>query len=253
MANYKLIGSDLVEYGPVSAEQIRQWITEGRVNAETKLQADGAAEWKPLAEVPEFAEAPPATAPPTCPNCGELFEDRLDSCWKCGTRRDGSHPKQWPPVDDAKEVAEQCEPCPKCGSNNVSRGKLLPVGGPGSGVMFVPEGTRISWSFPNGVNLSSDFSDSSWACLDCGLVWDYLRPDELKEFIFKHCEASDKDDAKADKEDAYALITEGARLEAQGDIAGALAKYEGVMEKFPGTEAAKDAEVSIRNLRDKSS
>ena len=40
-----------------------------------QLQAEGAAEWKPLAEVPEFAEALPAAAPPVCPNCGELFED----------------------------------------------------------------------------------------------------------------------------------------------------------------------------------
>jgi hypothetical protein len=242
MANYKLIGADLLEYGPVSAEQIRQWISDGRVNAETKLQPEGTTEWKPLAEVPEFAEAPPTTAPPTCPNCGELFEDRLDSCWKCGTRRDGSHPKQWPPVDNANEVAEQrAEPCPKCGSHNVSRGKLLPIVS-SSGVMFVPEGTRISWSFPDGVGLSSDFSDSSCACLDCGLVWDYLRPDELKEFISKHC-----------KEDAYALFSEGARLESMGDTAGALAKYEAVMKEFPGTEAATDAEASIRNLRDKSS
>jgi len=240
MPNYKIIGADLIEYGPVSAEQIRQWIAEGRVNAETKLQPEGTAEWKPLAEVPEFAEAPPATAPPACPNCGEPFEDRLDSCWKCGTRRDGSHPKQWTPVDDAKEAAEQCEPCPKCGSNNVSRGKLLPSG-KGIAVMFRPEGTRIFFSLlSHGVDLSSD---PSFACLDCGLVWDYLRPGELKEFISKHCGGSDE-------EEAYALLSEGARLECKGDTAGALAKYEAVMEKFPGTGAAGDAEVSIRNLRD---
>ena len=240
MPNYKIIGADRVEYGPASVEQIRQWITEGRVNSETKLQPEGTAEWKLLAEVPEFAEAPPATAPPACPNCGEPFEDRLDSCWKCGTRRDGSHPKQWTPVEvNAKKAAEQrAEPCPKCGSNNVSRGKLLPVGR-GRGVMFEPEGTRFfSWSFSGGVDLSSD-RWSSFACLDCGLVWDYLRPDELKEFISKNC-----------KEDAYALFAEGARLESKGDTAGALAKYEAVMEQFPGTGASKDAEVSIRNLRD---
>jgi len=37
MANYKIIGADLMEYGPVSAAQIRQWIAEGRVDCETKL------------------------------------------------------------------------------------------------------------------------------------------------------------------------------------------------------------------------
>ena len=52
MPNYKIIGADSVEYGPVSAEQIRQWIAEGRVDAETKLQAEGSGEWKRLAEVP---------------------------------------------------------------------------------------------------------------------------------------------------------------------------------------------------------
>ena len=241
MPNYKIIGADQTEYGPVNAEQIRQWITEGRVDSETKLQAEGGGEWKRLAELPEFTEAFPRTGPSTCPNCGEPFEDRLDSCWKCGTRRDGSHVKQWTPVDDAKEVAEQCEPCPKCGSNNVSRGKLLPVGR-GSRVMFEPEGTRSFFSLlSHGVDLSSD---PGFACLDCGLVWDYLRPDELKEFISKHCGGSDE-------EDVYALFSEGARLESKGDTAGALAKYEAVMKEFPGTGAAKDAEVSIRNLTDK--
>lgn len=46
---------------------------------------------------------------------------------------------------------------------------------------------------------------------------------------------------------------EAARLESKGDTAGALAKYAAVMEEFPGTGAAGDAEISIRNLRDKSS
>ena len=72
MANYKIIGADLMESGPVSAEQIRRWIAEGRVDAETKLQTEGTAERKPLAEVPEFAAASPAD--PATP----LFCPRLD-------------------------------------------------------------------------------------------------------------------------------------------------------------------------------
>jgi hypothetical protein len=55
---------------------------------------------------------------------------------------------------------------------------------------------------------------------------------------------------RPDQQDAYALLAEGVRLESKGDTAGALAKYETVMENFPGTGAAKDAEFSIRNLRD---
>jgi hypothetical protein len=51
---YKIIGADHKEYGPVSADQITQWITQGRVNAHTRAQAEGG-DWKPLGMFPEFA------------------------------------------------------------------------------------------------------------------------------------------------------------------------------------------------------
>ncbi|HQH02584.1 MAG TPA: DUF4339 domain-containing protein [Verrucomicrobiota bacterium] len=59
---YKIIGADQKEYGPVSAEQLRQWLAEGRANAQTPVQAAGAAGWKPLAAYPEFAALLPADA-----------------------------------------------------------------------------------------------------------------------------------------------------------------------------------------------
>lgn len=54
---YKIIGVDQKEYGPISAEQLRQWIAEGRANAQTLVQAQAGGEWKPLASFPEFSEA----------------------------------------------------------------------------------------------------------------------------------------------------------------------------------------------------
>ena len=54
---YKLLAADQKEYGPVSADQIRQWIAQGRANAQTQLQAAGSTGWKPLAEFPEFGDA----------------------------------------------------------------------------------------------------------------------------------------------------------------------------------------------------
>jgi prepilin-type processing-associated H-X9-DG protein len=65
---YKIIGADQKEYGPVSSEQIQQWITLGRVNAQTKTQLNGG-EWKPLGDFPEFAavfgsNVPPLSGPP---------------------------------------------------------------------------------------------------------------------------------------------------------------------------------------------
>lgn len=68
---YKIIGTDQKEYGPVTAEQINQWIVQGRVNAQTKTQVVGG-EWKPLGEFPEFTatlgnRVPPLSATPGMP------------------------------------------------------------------------------------------------------------------------------------------------------------------------------------------
>ena len=54
---YKIIGADGREYGPITADQLRNWIAEGRATAQTRAQAEGSAQWKPLAEYLEFATA----------------------------------------------------------------------------------------------------------------------------------------------------------------------------------------------------
>jgi hypothetical protein len=64
---YKIIGADGREYGPVSAEQIRQWMAEGRVHAQTLTQAIGSADWKPLALFPELGHKPLPAAPSISP------------------------------------------------------------------------------------------------------------------------------------------------------------------------------------------
>jgi hypothetical protein len=67
---YRIIGADGNQYGPISAEQLRQWIAEGRANAQTKILAEGTTEWKPLSEFPEFfgTAAPQPGAPPPTPS-----------------------------------------------------------------------------------------------------------------------------------------------------------------------------------------
>jgi hypothetical protein len=60
---YKIIGADKKEYGPVTAEQLRQWITEGRVSMQTKVLPEGGTEWKMLGDLPEFAAASPDAVP----------------------------------------------------------------------------------------------------------------------------------------------------------------------------------------------
>lgn len=71
---FKIIGSDQKEYGPISAQQVRQWISEGRAGSTTIAQAEGSMEWKPLSNFPEFASlflnqyAPPPTFLPQYDN-----------------------------------------------------------------------------------------------------------------------------------------------------------------------------------------
>ncbi len=66
---YKIIGADGQPYGPVPAEQLRRWLAENRVNAQTLVQTEGAPDWKPLSSIPEFASElktiPPTIAPPS--------------------------------------------------------------------------------------------------------------------------------------------------------------------------------------------
>ena len=65
---FKILGADGREYGPVTADQIKKWVTDGRANRETQAQQTGDSNWKPLAQFAEFAEVlgvpPPVVAPP---------------------------------------------------------------------------------------------------------------------------------------------------------------------------------------------
>ena len=64
---YKIIGTDGRPYGPVSAEEMRRWIAENRVNAQTQVQMEGSQEWKPLGSFSEFASGLNAVPPPIVP------------------------------------------------------------------------------------------------------------------------------------------------------------------------------------------
>src|SRR5690348_9964549 len=61
---YKIIGVDGRPYGPVGAEEIRRWMAENRVHAQTLVQAEGSPEWKPLGSLPEFAAEWKSVPPP---------------------------------------------------------------------------------------------------------------------------------------------------------------------------------------------
>jgi len=65
---YKIIGGDQKEYGMISAEDMRKWIAEGRLNTQTLAKAEGDEEFRPLGGFPEFVDAlAAAAAEPTQP------------------------------------------------------------------------------------------------------------------------------------------------------------------------------------------
>jgi hypothetical protein len=80
---YKIIGADHQEYGPSSAEELRQWVREGRADGRSMVRAEGTTEWKPLASFPELAVAlaesplaaqrPPPLVPPPGPANPQVF------------------------------------------------------------------------------------------------------------------------------------------------------------------------------------
>jgi hypothetical protein len=65
MATYTIIGGDQKEYGPVTADEVRQWIAESRLSEKSLVKAESDAEFRALEKFPEFADvfAPKAPAP----------------------------------------------------------------------------------------------------------------------------------------------------------------------------------------------
>ena len=57
MANYTIIGGDQKEYGPVTADDVRLWIADGRLNEHSLAKAEGETDFRALGKFPEFAGA----------------------------------------------------------------------------------------------------------------------------------------------------------------------------------------------------
>src|SRR5262249_9525786 len=72
---YTILGSDGKTYGPVSLQELMQWIREGRGDRNTSIQAKGTDEWKPVSAFPEFAALfPNISQPPPMPSQWRPFD-----------------------------------------------------------------------------------------------------------------------------------------------------------------------------------
>ena len=52
---YIIIGGDGKEYGPKPDSEVREWIAEGRLNAQSQIKVQGDDEWRELGNLQEFA------------------------------------------------------------------------------------------------------------------------------------------------------------------------------------------------------
>ena len=70
MSQYIIIGGDGKEYGPVSTEEVREWVQAGRANGETRIKPEGAEDWTRVQDFPEFVKdlGGGSTAEPTAPH-----------------------------------------------------------------------------------------------------------------------------------------------------------------------------------------
>ena len=81
MATYTIIGGDQKQYGSVTADDLRKWIADGRLNAQSLAKEESDTEFRPLSAFPEFADAlaaqtaTPVTPEPFAPSAGWLEHD----------------------------------------------------------------------------------------------------------------------------------------------------------------------------------
>jgi hypothetical protein len=82
---FTIIGADGKEYGPVSAEKIRDWIAAGRANSQTQCKREGDSAWSTLGSLADFSASFGATPPPAsgtpaaaAPAAGEWQQCNVD-------------------------------------------------------------------------------------------------------------------------------------------------------------------------------
>ncbi len=56
MTTYQIIGGDGRQYGPITESELRKWFAEGRLNGQSLVLREGAAEWQPLARLAQLTD-----------------------------------------------------------------------------------------------------------------------------------------------------------------------------------------------------
>jgi hypothetical protein len=84
---YRVLGTDGKEYGPVTPEQIKQWIVERRLNANSMVQTPESPGWRPLTMFPEFTSTLASVVPAplsTTPQAASVARTNNMATWGLG-------------------------------------------------------------------------------------------------------------------------------------------------------------------------
>jgi hypothetical protein len=81
----------------------------------------------------------------------------------------------------------------------------------------------------------------AFACQACGFAWGRVNQAELSGFLAAECDTVE--------DEARVALRMATRLESKGKLDDAIGAYEEIVQRFRGTEAAKDAEASLRSLK----
>ena len=88
---YSIIGGDDKTYGPVSADEVRRWIREGRADERTKVKQEGTGDWRELGSIEDFYPSASLNSPkisvlPSSRNLSVAGELRIRACFQEGWR-----------------------------------------------------------------------------------------------------------------------------------------------------------------------
>lgn len=159
----------------------------------------------------------------TCTYCGRENADDAAHCSECGT----------PFVTASTEPKICMEDHPQVSRRAVAESRML-VGA----LWFIGGVLVTAFSYSSAAN---NPAGGSYIIAYGAIIFGVIK------FIQGY---ASNDSQSSDDDIAYAALSHGTRLEAEGRVKQALAVYQAIIEKYPDSEAGRDARKSIDALRD---
>jgi hypothetical protein len=167
----------------------------------------------------------------TCDKCREQHADHFSTCWKCAGME--------APPRTASVGASSILPCARCNSAMEPLGKRRLPGAGGDGLLG-----ELGELFTSRERLEA------FACTHCGSVEFFLERVGL-DYRAQTSVAPAAPVTAPLTATVEAKFQHACALEEQGQVEVALARFEELAVRFPGTNFARDAEERLRKIRER--